>query len=54
MYSTNEEITLGRQYSFQIEKQLQIINDPFINEYINDAEAIHHGERKMVTSLNGF
>jgi len=25
-----------------------------INEYINDAEAIHHGERKMVTSLNGF
>ena len=36
MYSTNEEITLGRQYSFQIEKQLQIINDPFINEYIND------------------
>jgi saccharopine dehydrogenase-like NADP-dependent oxidoreductase len=25
-----------------------------INEYINDAEAIHNGERKMVTSLNGF
>ena len=36
MYSTNEEITLGRQYSFQIEKQLQLINDPIINEYIND------------------
>ena len=25
-----------------------------INEYINDAEAIHNGQRKMVTSLNGF
>jgi saccharopine dehydrogenase-like NADP-dependent oxidoreductase len=25
-----------------------------INEYINDAEAIHNGERKMVTSLDGF
>lgn len=25
-----------------------------INEYINDAEAIHNGKRKMVTSLNGF
>ena len=25
-----------------------------INEYINDAEAIHNGERKMVSSLDGF
>ncbi|MGR3810969.1 saccharopine dehydrogenase family protein [Jiulongibacter sp. NS-SX5] len=25
-----------------------------INEYINDAEAIHNGERKMVTSLDGL
>ncbi len=25
-----------------------------INEYINDAEAIHNGERKMVTSLDGI
>lgn len=25
-----------------------------INEYINDAEAIHNGERKMVPSLDGF
>lgn len=25
-----------------------------VNEYINDAEAIHNGERKMVTSLNGI
>jgi len=25
-----------------------------INEYINDAEAIHNGERKMVPSLEGF
>lgn len=25
-----------------------------INEYLNDAEAIHNGERKMVTSLDGI
>ena len=25
-----------------------------INEYLNDAEAIHNGERKMVTSLDGL
>lgn len=25
-----------------------------INEYLNDAEAIHNGKRKMVSSLNGF
>lgn len=25
-----------------------------INEYINDAEAIHNGQRKMVSSLDGF
>ena len=36
MYSIDEEIRLGNRYSFQIEKQLKLINDPFINEYIND------------------
>ena len=36
MYSTDEEIRLGNRYSFQIEKQLKLINDPFINEYINE------------------
>ena len=25
-----------------------------INEYINDAEAIHNGKRKLVSSLEGF
>jgi predicted Zn-dependent protease len=36
MYSTDEEIKLGRGYSFQIEKQLQLIYDPLINNYINN------------------
>lgn len=36
MYSTSEEIALGNRYSFQIEKQLQLIYDPLVNDYIND------------------
>ena len=36
MYSTSEEINLGNRYAFQIEKQLQLIYDPFINDYINN------------------
>ena len=36
MYSTREEITLGNRYSYQIEQQLQLIYDPFINDYINN------------------
>ena len=41
MYSTEEEIRLGNRYSFQIEKQLKLINDPFINEYVNE-QAINY------------
>ena len=35
MYSTREELELGYQYSIQLEKQLNINNDPVLNQYIN-------------------
>ena len=35
MYSTREELELGYQYSIQLEKQLNINNDPVLNKYIN-------------------
>ena len=35
MYSTREELELGYRYSIQLEKQLNINNDPVLNQYIN-------------------
>jgi len=34
-YSTNWEISNGKQYSMEIEKSAHLVNDPVINEYVN-------------------
>ncbi|GAC1425108.1 MAG: hypothetical protein NVSMB62_22180 [Acidobacteriaceae bacterium] len=34
-YSTNWEISAGKQYSMEIEKSAHMINDPLIQEYVN-------------------
>ncbi len=34
-YSTNWEISAGKQYSMEIEKSAHMINDPVIQEYVN-------------------
>lgn len=34
-YSTNWEISNGKQYSMEIEKSAHMVNDPVVNEYIN-------------------
>jgi hypothetical protein len=34
-YSTNWEISTGKQYSMEIEKSAHMVTDPVINEYIN-------------------
>ena len=53
----------ARFVSFFIERvarELALVSKPtwstdgVINEYINDAEAIHNGKRKLVPSLEGF
>jgi len=33
--SLDKEIALGRQYSAQIERQLKLVNDPVVTEYVN-------------------
>jgi hypothetical protein len=34
-FSTNWEISNGKQYSMEIEKSAHLVNDPVINEYVN-------------------
>ena len=34
-YSTNWEISAGKQYSMEIEKSAHLVNDPVIQEYVN-------------------
>jgi predicted Zn-dependent protease len=34
-YSTNWEISNGKQYSMEIEKSAHLVTDPVVNEYVN-------------------
>ena len=49
IYSTEKEIALGKQYADEIERQVQIIDDPIVGEYINrlGQNLVRHSDAKV-------
>ncbi|MBC7796588.1 MAG: M48 family metalloprotease [Pyrinomonadaceae bacterium] len=47
--SQSKEVSLGRQYSAEIERQLKLVNDPLITEYVNRVgqNIVNHSDAKV-------